>query len=63
MKTAIGYQILARCYYKSSVHEIEMMNMVRDGRSKAKHRRAAIRYQKQSANAYEAANYWRIQKL
>jgi hypothetical protein len=52
---ATGYQILARSNYKSSLHEIAMMAIVRDGRSKAKHKRAAKRYQDKAAQAYAKA--------
>lgn len=52
---ATGYQILARSHYKSSLHELAMMQLVRDPRSKAKHKRAAKRYQNKSADAYSKA--------
>lgn len=52
---AVGYQIIARSFYRSSVHELEMMNLVRDGRSKAKHKRRARKYQDKAADAYAKA--------
>jgi hypothetical protein len=52
---AISYQIIARSFYRSYQHEMTMREIVRDGRSKAKHLRAAIRYQKKSAAVYASA--------
>jgi len=54
---AVNYQILAYSYYKSAVHSLEMMELVRDGRSKAKYRRAAVRYQTKAAETYYHAQH------
>ena len=53
---AYGYivtmQILARSFYNSSVHELRMMEISRDGRTKAKHRRKAVYYQNKASECY-----------
>jgi hypothetical protein len=52
---SISFQILGRSYFKSYEHEMRMRDIVRDGRSKAAHLRAAIKYQAKAADSYAQA--------